>query len=267
MPEDTTEETLKIILHELQAIKTDNQEFKSNIFSKLDNINVEISTIKETQAELAKSCNYNSNEYEKHRLQQNKILTIHANMEQSMTALETENLELKKSLESCQNAVNHLENRNRLHNVEITGIPLQEHENCMDIVQKIADHLKILGFKPEVDIAHRLKTDPKKKLTPAIIVRFKDRSTRNLFYQNRFSLKDITITNLGFKDENVKGTKIFINESLSVATKTLFKSARAKAKELKYHSCNTSQGIIYAKKIHPGPRITITRETDLLKIC
>ena len=264
---DSTEETLKVILSELQSIKTDNKEFKNNIFLKLENINSEITTIKQTQADLTKSCTFLSDEYDKHRSQQDTILKNHVVLEKSMAALENENLNLKKDLESCQIAVNHLENRNRLHNVEVTGIPFNTDENCIEIVQKIADNLKIPGFKPEVDIAHRLRTDPKRNLTPAIIIRFKDRSTRNLFYQSRFSLKDVTIANLGYKDENVKGTKIFINESLSVATKTLFKSARDKSKEYNFHSCFTSQGIIYAKKAHPGPRITISRESDLQKIC
>ena len=77
-------------------------------------------------------------------------------------------------------------------------------------------------------------------------MRFNNRSDRNLFYCNRFSLKDKNITNLGYQTDNATAStnhELFINESLSVQTKYLYKLARDHCKKKKI-----ATGILLIKK-------------------
>ena len=122
-------------------------------------------------------------------------------------------------------------------------------------------------YTGKIDIAHRLKTDPQSNRVPAIIVRFNNRSDRNLFYSNIFSLKEKNVTNLGYQEDNATASpnlKIFINESLSVHTKYLYKLARDHCKKIGFRNCYTSSW--YVRKEKDSYRYIINKEEDLLNI-
>ena len=104
---------------------------------------------------------------------------------------------------------------------------------------------------------------------PAIVVRFKNRTDRNLFYSSRFHLKDKDITNLGYQKQNITSStshNIFINQSLSVHIKYLFKQAREHCKKIGFKNCYTSSGMIYVRKEKDSYRYSINKEEDLHNI-
>ena len=136
-------------------------------------------------------------------------------------------------------------------------------------MNNIASIINLPDFTDKMDIAHRLKTDPHSNRVPAIIVRFKSRTDRNLFHSSRFHLKDKDMTNLGCQKQNITSStshNIFINESLSVHTKYLFKQAREHCKKIGFKNCYTSSGMIYVRKEKDSYRYSINKEEDLHNI-
>ena len=121
-----------------------------------------------------------------------------------------------------------MENNSRKLNLEITGIPAVADENCKKLVYTLDkliqvddEHLK------NIDVAHRLTNSNGEIL--AIIVKFKSRTDRDKYFERRFSLKDKNIETLGLKKSQLTENqhhKIYINESLSVFTKLLFRKTR-----------------------------------------
>jgi hypothetical protein len=80
-----------------------------------------------------------------------------------------------------------------------------------------------VNIQPEdISISHRLKTrTPTRNSTPAIIVKFISRSTRDRLYYARKHLKDKTTSDIGFG--RISDNKIYIAESLTSKNKELFK--------------------------------------------
>ena len=121
----------------------------------------------------------------------------------------------------------------------------------------------------DIDVAHRLFKS-RMDHTPCIIVRFRSRSARDAYFFKKSELKSIRIKDLGFDSSTlVNGQshgKIYINESLSVFSKQLFKAARESCQKYGYESCFVNSGIIYAKKNKLSNKIKIISYSDLDKL-
>ena len=116
-------------------------------------------------------------------------------------------------------------------------------------------------------MAHRL-TNSNGKI-PAIIVKFKSRTDRDKYFERRFSLKDKNIENLGLKKSQLTENhhhKIYINESLSVFTKLLFRKTWDTCRMLKCDHCYTTGAVVFVKKEKDLSKIRINHEGDLKKM-
>ena len=102
-----------------------------------------------------------------------------------------------------------------------------------------------------IDVAHRLLTNCEERI-PAIIVKFICREDRDKFFEKRSNLKGKTIEDIGYSKSHATEKiyhKIYINESLSVFTKLLFRKSREACRVHNYKHCYTSGGVVYVKKI------------------
>ena len=146
-----------------------------------------------------------------------------------------------------------METNSRKINVKISGVPMESNENCGKIIQKLPALVKVENFdKNSIDVTHRLKTDAPR--TPAIIVKFTTRTDRDRFFSNRRNLKDFTLSHhLGYSEKK----KLFINESLPVDTKILFKETREICSRANFKYCFTSGGVVYAQKEKDARKILI----------
>ena len=88
--------------------------------------------------------------------------------------------------------------------LEISCIPMAKDENCTDIVYKLCQITLNNIKKSKIEVSHRTKNGD-------IIVKFKDRPSRDALFVNKYNLKEKSTKDLGFSSEN----SIFINESLS----------------------------------------------------
>ena len=154
--------------------------------------------------------------------------------------------DLEKKLEEEMLIRNKNENNNRKLNVEISGVPVTKGENCKQIVANIGGLMGLSYSCNDFDIVHRLSQKDQNH-APNIIVRFYNRTDRDTFYSNRTALKSRTIKDLGYESSGGMN-KIFINESLSIYTKKLFKESRDICKSQDYESCYVNGGTVYVKK-------------------
>lgn len=199
----------KITQDELRDIKL-SQEFMSN---KFDEILSSINTLQEENKQLK-----NENTQLKHDLLyiDNKLRSVEQ---------EQENLRLY-SRRDC---------------LEFHGIPVTNEENTDEIIQRVAELLKVDLLESDISTSHRLPTT---KGQPIIIAKFTRRTTRDNLYSARSNLRKFSSTSLGYTHNN----KLFINESLTALSKQLFWQVRQFKKEHNFKYCWTKYGKVYLRK-------------------
>lgn len=82
------------------------------------------------------------------------------------------NEELKAEVSNLKMKINDLEQRDRLFNVKINGIPVNRDENPKQIILGIANQTQARITKNDIDICHRLPVS-RRTQTPGLIVKFK----------------------------------------------------------------------------------------------
>ena len=90
------------------------------------------------------------------------------------------NLEIEKTKRNA------FEQYGRQEMLEVTGIPHEDGENCIDIIYKLCELTSTNMKKSKIEIAHRMKTG-------AIIAKFKDQLACDLLYLNKLKLKEKSI--------------------------------------------------------------------------
>ena len=163
-------------------------------------------------------------------------------------------------------AWNKLEQYGRNSMLEFGGIPVQEGENCIDIVCKISTMTGIECTPNDVDIAHRLK---KKN----IIAVFNKRSMRNNVFYAKKNLKNHTVTELNLpfptdEEGNTLPGYIFVNESLTPKNKELLYETKKECKRLQIPAkcIYTVKGQIKVKAEHYDKAVSIYDTDDIRQL-
>lgn len=191
--------------------------------------------------------------------------------------LRTENVVLRKTLESVESSLksvqksyNDLEQYGRRECIEIRGIPQPpaDHpsdESTNDIAKKVGNLIGVKIEDRDISISHRIPIKKsrvskfKKHRPAAIIVKFTRRDKKDEFYRARTKLKNVTTRDLGFPSKN----NIFISESLTAENRKLFNEALQVKKEQNYKYIWTSNGRIFLRENMDTPIIEISCSTDL----
>lgn len=142
--------------------------------------------------------------------------------------------------------VNEVEQRARLHNLEIFGIPEQKTEDLAALVLKIA---VAVGVTVTVDDLEFVTRVPSRIRTPGlpktVVARFKSLKLRDALLSAARKTRGLVSTDLDIHGE---AKKIFINEHLTPSNKALLKAARAKCNELGFQHIWTRNAKIYIRK-------------------
>ena len=93
----------------------------------------------------------------------------------------------------------------------------------------------------------------------------KDRTKRNSFYEKRTFLKGITLKDLS-ELNFVEDQPIFINESLTIFNRILFKKVREACKKKQFKYFWTNNGKIMCKRNQQSDVIIIKDERDIEEI-
>ena len=244
------------------------KEYKAEMANRINVIESNVTKIDESQKFIAE--------------QYDKSKTTMDNLIKKNTQLDKENKEMNgriKELEHKfeQEKISRIEQAQyqRRNMLEIYGIPVTENENCVDIIDKLANLAKIEKFNRNmVEVAHRIGT----KQLAAIIMMFKDRNDRDNFYAQKAKIRKLHVNQIlsqdeetikKYPEENEKrnpDTFIFVNESLTPENKELMRETRNKAKEKSYKFVWTHKGGIRVRKTTDSQAIKIRSKKDLDKI-
>ena len=205
-------------------------------------------------------------------------------LEKENQNLNLENNALKSQVNTIANACKQLEAQldeqeqySRRECLEIKGIPVDRNEDTNEIVRQVADVMDISIQEEDISISHRLppgkqwkdkdgfvhQPDP-----PAIIAKFVRRDDAIAIYRSRYKLKGKTTGDIvGLSQTQMRaGNNIYIQESLTVAKRKLFKSCLKVKKELNFKFISTSSGRIFLKKDRSSQSICISSTSDLAKL-
>ncbi|CAN8013773.1 unnamed protein product [Ixodes persulcatus] len=167
-------------------------------------------------------------------------------METALAALNAQGAQIL----SLKTAVDNAEQYSRRKNIEIHGVKEYENENLVTVVTDLATKLQLPPpTSQSIETAHRLRA--REGRTAPILVRFTERSTRDMWIKKRVSLK---------------GEGIYVNENLTRTLKNLFWNTKKTAREKNYKFVWVRNGKIFVKEKDGSPVIRIENENDLKKI-
>lgn len=257
---DNNTKKISEIANSLDEIKLHQDDLKKEFLSFKSNTQCSIRALEASQHKLTESQDFINSEFEDCKAKQEKTEERAKTAEAKIVGINAELQALKETITQEQHRINDLEQYGRRSMLEISNIPVKNEENIKDIVTALASKMKVKDFNydTDVDVAHRLNSKLK---PPPIIVMFRSRTKRDEFYEQRKSLRNITLQDLeiGFQQRKI----IFINESLTISNAILFRKARDICKKNKFKFYWTSKGKILCKKAMDTPTILIKDEKDL----
>ena len=202
------------------------EEKLNQIDQKFDNLQVKVN-------ELESGLNFLSVKQDEHLQQQVALKADNEALRRKLSSLELKLNGVENAIQG--EAVKRDENENvqRKQCLEISGIPKPEESEsetrkaCKD---KVAAVLRFMGAEDaakSIDDAHR-------KMNGQMIVRFKDRESRNIVYDKRFTLTDKSsndVPELPTRPEG-EGYDMYVNESLTLDRSRLAKRVRDSLKQI-----------------------------------
>lgn len=165
------------------------------------------------------------------------------------------NHELEKENQYLRERLDELEQRQRLNNLEIKGLPADCDE--LEIVKEIGKKLGEQIVDADIDICHKVDIPHSKDKN--IIVRFTRRSKRNLVLAKARKMR-LTTDALGFEGAS---KPVFLNEHLTRKNKQLLGAAVAKKKSVAWKYVWTSNGKVLARRGESTPILRITTMADI----
>ena len=166
---------------------------------------------------------------------------------------------LQQRIEKIESAIHENEQRSRLNNIEIKGVPFSPSENLFSIVSKIGDLVKCSISKEQINYVARvpMRNDKTKK---TIIVSVHNRYLKDDFVS---AAKKCTITSSNL---NLQGSdRIFVNDHLTLENKLLLNKVKSLAKERGFAFTWVKGCKIFIRKNPTSPAVTIRSESDLKK--
>ncbi|KAI5644184.1 hypothetical protein NE865_03837 [Phthorimaea operculella] len=174
--------------------------------------------------------------------------------------------ELSESVQYLRGQLSMNSQRNRLKNLEVSGVPFIKGENLFTILNTLSVKIGVTVIPSDIDEIHRVRrfaTEQGSELVPNIIIHFINRRKKDDFLAACRARRDITTSDLGF---NGPSKPVFINEHLTPQNKTLLKNARDLKKSLGYQFVWVKDGKIFLRKSETSKIIHVSNETDLNKI-
>ena len=252
------EPTLADILENIVNMKEILVDVQTKI-SNLEKLEYKINEINENQnkfnsrvLQVAKSQKHISQCFDKQQVDIDKLLSSNKRLEKENVQLNNNLNKLYTLFYSEQEKRIQLEQYDCREMIEVSGIPSKDNENCVNIIKNICNSI-VLNIENSIEIARRIKNGD-------IIVKFRDRTSRDTLFRCKDKLKGKSPKDLGFKEERF----IDINESLAFDNKKLLFNVRQKCRELGIKNVLTDSSIIKVKKDIPGSKwLTIKNRNDL----
>lgn len=246
-PEGTV--SLDTVLSEIREIKAQ--------LAGLPSLTRDVKCIKEELKELR-----TSNEFESKRLDDFSVKI--AGIESRVVGLE----QLQESVCSLQSDVDFIKSelsasdqRTRLNNVEIKGIPIKKDENLFTVLDKISQKVNFTFPKTQINYISRIPLFNTKD--KAIVVSFLNRYVKEDFVAAARSVKTLSTLELGFEGQS---NRVYVNDHLNADSKKLLNKTRALAKDREFKYVWVKHGKIHVRKQEGSAVLVISNEKDLNKL-
>lgn len=180
---------------------------------------------------------------------------------QSLQSAKQQLITLQQRVEQLERRADEDQQRSRLNNIEIKGVPFKSTENLYNIIHKIGDTISCSIPKEQINYIVRVPTRGD-NTTKNIIVSLHNRYLKEDFIVAARRCKLLTASSLGFSGDK----RIFVNDHLTLQNKTLLNKAKTLAKERKFEFIWVKSCRIFIRKNNTSPVIRINSELDLKRI-
>lgn len=165
-----------------------------------------------------------------------------------------------------------LERHSLMNELIVTGIPLEKRRSVDDVVADICEALQCDLRQSDFTAIFRLTSRKQRNnqngdgsqrtVSPPIILRLNYLWAKNQILDAYYKKKDLNLKDIGFKTAK----RIYINESLTVSNREIFKTAMELKKSGNIFRCFTRQGLVYIQKTESGSTIKVISQQNLDKI-
>lgn len=216
--------------------------------------------LKVEQQALAQSLEFAHGNIADLKKQLNDETTKNVKLASENEALQSKNAALERTLQDLEMRLVYMEQYSRKSNLEIQGVIRKDDESITEIISKVGSAISEPIDDTDIEACHRVPTRNADR--SHIIVQFKSRTKRDTVLKKA---KKTRLTNSDLGLENT--TPVYVNEHLCPAQKKLLAMAVKKKHEHHWKSVWSFNGKIFAKEGDDSPIVSITRESDLGKIC
>ncbi|XP_049885347.1 repetitive organellar protein-like [Pectinophora gossypiella] len=247
----------------LTSMESSISELRSEITSvqqEYQNMNTRIKEIESDITDMKQSLEYTSAEQKDLN---NKIKSFENNSNIS-EKMKSEIEDLHTTISILKSEIMEQQQRDRLLNLEITGLPEMTHENLSELVIKLAKYAEV-ELVPE-DIVHVTRVQPRKNTAgrpKAIVLKLKKRIIKDnilagIRKKRGLSTEDICITG--------EPRRIYVNEHLTVDNKLLYKKCREAAKTSGCKYVWIKNCLIFMRKDDNSKSMNIKNDLDIKKV-
>ncbi|XP_028158710.1 uncharacterized protein LOC114351631 [Ostrinia furnacalis] len=246
---------------DVKDMRSDLNEIKNDICSlrtDMHKMKEEHSNFKKELSSIVDSIEYQSKE-------QNDLKSCVDLMKEDLTLLKTTENELaecKKQLGELTEEYQIQQQRERLNNLEISGIPKSHNENLSQHLHQICQVLGLVLCADDIIHIHRVPTrvsnNPK-----LIIVKFKSQLIKDSIISAIRKKKALTTKEIGMGGED---RRIYVNEHLTPYYKALYRKTRELASKSSFQFVWIRNCKIYVRRNDTSPSFFIKTQKDLEKL-
>lgn len=167
---------------------------------------------------------------------------------------------LQRQVSDLRSMAREQDQRARMNNMEIKGVPMTNSENLFTLVSKIGNIIQCPISKDQINYIARVPSRGNKTIKSIVV------SVHNRYQKDDFvaAAKKLTIT---AADLGLQGaTRVFINDHLTVDNKILLNKAKALAKEKNFAFTWVKGSKIFMRRNPTSPIMAIKTEGDLKKL-
>lgn len=241
--------SLDSIMNELQVLKRQ--------LSSLPGLKDDMQSIKQELSGLKDTCIYTSEKLD----DLGGRLTGVENRVTNLEKLQDSVISLQNDLMKAKLELSAQEQRSRLNNVEIKGVPIKKDENLFSIVEQLSRKVNCTVPKSQINYISRVPMhNSKEKL---IIVSFMNRYVKEDFIAAARADKKLSSTDIGFQGVSCR---VYVNDHLSVDHKKLLTLTKTTAQSKNFSFVWIKHGKIHVRRDDSSKVIVIRHENDLNKI-
>lgn len=245
----------------ITSVRSDIVELNNKVTSvttSLNNLFTEHNKIKTDLTKVTESVEFISSSHDDLKL---KVSTIAKDVIE-LKKTKSELAECKSQLMTLEKVHNLQQQRDRINNIELSGIPMKNNEDVTEYLMQICLKLGVVISMDDIIHIHRVPTRLPNK-PKNIIAKMKSQLIKDSIISAIRKNKGITTSDIGLPGDC---QRIYINEHLIPYFKKLYKQTREAATQFGYAYVWIRNGKIFVRRNDTTAPIIITDYTDLTKV-